>query len=157
MLCSHGGRWYWTHDKDMGLVPTYVLLQKQVIIGVRSPTLNHLTCPNSYHAGYSPGGRWYWTHDKDMGLVPTYVLLQKQVIIGAGHPHWWQWNHLQIATMLDTALEGDDTEPTTRIWASILVWIPLPPSSYHTHTCTITYVWSQLSPSVFFFQVSPAS
>ena len=76
-------------------------------------------------------------HDnKDMGPVLTYILLQKQVIIGAGHPHWhwWQWKHLQIATMLDTDLEGDDTEPTTRIWACIRVWIPLSPSPYHTHT-----------------------
>ena len=94
-----GGRWYWTPDnKDMGPVLTYILLQKQVIIG----------------AGHQPWTIWLvqiatmqaWRemiHDKDFWSQ-------------LGHPHWGQWNHLtcQIATYAGCRPGG--TEPTTRIW-----------------------------------------
>ena len=107
-----------------------------------------------------------------------------KLLLESGHQPWTIWL-VQIATMLDTGLEGNDIEPTwrqgygpgayirlasetsyywsrsptlvtmepfansyhagyspggrwywitTRIWASIRVWIPLPPSPYHTHT-----------------------
>ena len=124
----HGGRWYWTHDnKDMGLVPTYVLLQKQVISGVRSLTLNHLTCPNSYHAGYrawremilnpqqgyGPGAytrlasetSYYWSRS------PTLVTMEpftNSYHAGYSPGGRWYWTHnnkdMGLYTGLDTPL-----------------------------------------------------